>query len=198
MCCCGAQRFRSHLTALLNLFTRLLRWLALMARVMMILAATLCFLVHDGRAAVVESVRRVVNNAISSTVFPGAVVAYGTAKDGIVGIEAFGNYTYGHELPPAPGGINPPVVEDTRFDLASLSKVIGATSAAAQFYQRGELALEELVCSDRLLGPAYGNNGKSVVTVEQLLTHSAGEAGNHCKNASNSQCQAPRIAVIAL
>ena len=146
-----------------------------MARgVVSVLAAFVAW-VCAANAAVTVGVQRVVGNAIKSSVFPGAVIAYGTARDGIVGIEAFGNYTYGFAMPPSPGGVNPPVVEATQFDLASLSKVIGATSAAAQFYQRGELALDELVSSSRLLGAAYANNGKSVITVEQLLTHSAGK-----------------------
>lgn len=120
-------------------------------------------------------VERVINNAIKSRVFPGAVVAYGTANSGIVGMGSFGNYTYGVRDAPATPGRNPPMTTSTRFDLASLSKVVGATSAAAQFYQRGELTLEEPVASPRLLGPGYAAQGKGSITVVELLTHSAGE-----------------------
>ncbi|CAE7202334.1 amiE [Symbiodinium sp. KB8] len=87
---------------------------------------------------------------------------------------SFGNYTYGVRDAPATPGRNPPMTTSTRFDLASLSKVVGATSAAAQFYQRGELALEEPVASPRLLGPGYAAQGKGSITVVELLTHSAG------------------------
>jgi len=120
-------------------------------------------------------IERVLHNAVANRVFPGAAVAYGTAKDGIVGSGVIGNFTYGIHYAPATPGQNPAVGLATRFDLASLSKVVGATSAAAQFYQRGELSLGELVASPRLLGPDYAVNGKGGITVVELLTHSAGE-----------------------
>jgi CubicO group peptidase (beta-lactamase class C family) len=121
-----------------------------------------------------SSVAQVVETAIDTRVFPGAVVGFGTRDGGLLYSQAFGNMTYGFFDPPATPGENPPVDETTRFDLASLSKVTAATSAAALLYQHGYLELDEPVSSPRLLGPGYANNGKDTITMVNLLTHAAG------------------------
>ena len=71
--------------------------------------------------------------------YPGAVALVGD-EEGILYYRAVGNYTYGRGLA-LNNNANPPMALDTLFDLASCSKVTAATSAIAQFYQRGQLDL---------------------------------------------------------
>ncbi|WP_449355256.1 serine hydrolase domain-containing protein [Virgibacillus natechei] len=59
---------------------------------------------------------------------------------------------------------------DTIFDVASITKVFTAT-AAMQLYEQGEFNLDDLV-ADYI--PEFAENGKSDVTIKQLLTHTSG------------------------
>jgi uncharacterized lipoprotein YddW (UPF0748 family)/CubicO group peptidase (beta-lactamase class C family) len=63
-----------------------------------------------------------------------------------------------------------PMAEDTIFDLASLSKLFTAVSVM-QLVEDGELALSDTAASHI---PAFAANGKADITLEQLLTHTAG------------------------
>ena len=61
--------------------------------------------------------------------------------------------------------------DDAIFDLASLTKAVGTTIAAALLVHRKQLSLEDPVV--RFL-PAFGRNGKKAVTIRQLLAHTSG------------------------
>jgi CubicO group peptidase (beta-lactamase class C family) len=108
--------------------------------------------------------------------FPGAVVL--TARDGVIALErAMGDalrysafdYATGvaTELPPDQ---RIAMRTDTRFDLASLSKLFTST-VAVQAIERGRLDLTAPVV--RYL-PAFGANGKDAITIRNLLTHTSG------------------------
>ncbi len=60
---------------------------------------------------------------------------------------------------------------DTIYDLASLTKVMATTPAILLLASEGKLALDQPV--EQLL-PAFGERGKSKITIRHLLTHSAG------------------------
>jgi CubicO group peptidase (beta-lactamase class C family) len=92
---------------------------------------------------------------------PSAQVAL--ARNGrIAGMRSFGAVT--HEGRPAPA------TDDTLYVIFSCTKAI--TSAAVWLLlEDGKLALEDRVAE---LLPDFGTHGKDVVTVEQLLTHTAG------------------------
>jgi len=110
--------------------------------------------------------------------YGGAVVL--AAKDGVIvqhaavghalrysGTRIEDGRTVGVELPPDQWV---PMREDTIFDMASVSKLFN-TVAALQLVERGQLALDEKVT--RYI-PEFGVNGKTEITVRQLLTHSSG------------------------
>jgi CubicO group peptidase (beta-lactamase class C family) len=63
------------------------------------------------------------------------------------------------------------ITENTIYDLASVSKVVGTTSAAMMLVQSGKLLLDAPV-RDYL--PEFQGPGKDKVKVRNLLTHSAG------------------------
>ena len=67
----------------------------------------------------------------------------------------------------------PPLTPASIFDLASLTKVVGTTSAVVILAQRGLIALDDLVV-DHLPWWDYGNPAKAQVTIRHLLLHRAG------------------------
>ncbi|MEO7143623.1 MAG: serine hydrolase [Bryobacteraceae bacterium] len=104
-----------------------------------------------------------VNRWIEAGAFPGAVLAVGQ-HGSLVALKAFGRTRY---LPSSPA-----MRTDEIFDLASVSKVIGTTSAAAILYQENKLALDAPVVK---YVPEFGGTpGHAQVTIRELLTHSSG------------------------
>lgn len=104
-----------------------------------------------------------VDGWVAKKAFPGAVLAVGQ-HGRLVALKSFGR------LESAPGA--PPMPVNAVFDLASLTKVVGTTTAAAILYDRHRLDLDAPVT--RYL-PAFGTTpGHERITVRQLLTHSSG------------------------
>lgn len=111
---------------------------------------------HPRFNAVLNYLRSQVDSA-----FPGAVIAVGR-HDELLLIEAVGHY--GVEDPR-------PVTAATIYDLASLTKVIGLTTAAMMLVDSGELDLDAPV--QRYVA-AFQGASKERVTIRHLLTHSSG------------------------
>lgn len=109
----------------------------------------------------VEKAAILVRQAITDGVFPGAAFALGRGYEAEARTE--GRFTY------CPDSRS--VADDTLWDLASVSKVIGTTSVAMRFFEAGLLDLDAPVAS---IVPAFGTNGKERVTVRQLFLHEGG------------------------
>ncbi len=93
--------------------------------------------------------------------FPGATIAVGYG-DSVVLLAAVGHY----------GADDPrPVTPETIYDLASLTKVIGLTTAAMMLVDQGKLDLDAPV---QRYVPAFQGTNKERVTIKHLLTHSSG------------------------
>ena len=107
-------------------------------------------------AAVVEYLQTQVDSA-----FPGAVVAVGN-HNRIALLAAVGHYGVDDPRPMTP---------ETVFDLASLTKVIGLTTACILLVDQKKLDLDARV--QRYL-PEFRGTGKEKVTLRHLLTHSSG------------------------
>ncbi len=71
---------------------------------------------------------------------------------------------------------NEPVTLDTLYDIASLSKVVGATSCAMKLYDMGLLHLDDPWIK---YVPEGNNNGKDKITIRNLLLHNAGFAPDY-------------------
>jgi CubicO group peptidase (beta-lactamase class C family) len=103
--------------------------------------------------------------------YPGAVVIAG--HDGVVAEFAADGYNLlyansrGNLLP---GSQRIKTTTDTIYDLASLTKLFTAT-VAVQLMERGWLALSDTVAKHM---PEFSSNGKSDITILQLLTHTSG------------------------
>jgi len=109
---------------------------------------------------------RVLQEGISRRVFPCASVAI-TAKGKLVGLRAFGQFTYAPDTPAATVG--------TPFDLASLTKVVATTSALMILYERSQIRLDDRVVEFvPEFGSALPDSRRAEVTVHHLLAHTSG------------------------
>lgn len=108
-----------------------------------------------------DSVRAVLDRAVADGAFPGGFAVVGTA-DGVIAEHGAG--VLDPADPTAPSA-------ETVWDLASLTKVIGTTSAMLQLVASGRVALDTPVV--RYL-PEWQAPGSRQITVRQLLSHSAG------------------------
>lgn len=106
--------------------------------------------------------RELLQKAVRDHAFPAAVVEVGDATERRWR-EAFGRLTFD------PGA--PSTLEDTIFDLASLTKVMSTASLVAQQVERGVLDLDDLV-SQHVDG--WRTSDRMNVTLRDLLSHSAG------------------------
>lgn len=106
---------------------------------------------------------RAVEKWIDERAFPGAVLAVGQHGRLLV-LKSFGKMTYD-----ADATLMPP---NAIFDLASCSKVVGCTTAAAILYDRKQLDLDAPVV--QYLPEFRGTPGHERILVRHLLTHSSG------------------------
>jgi uncharacterized protein YbbC (DUF1343 family)/CubicO group peptidase (beta-lactamase class C family) len=104
----------------------------------------------------------IVQDAIQKGQIPGAVVLV-WHNGQVVYEKAFGN----RALEPR----REAMTVDTIFDVASLTKVLGTTTAIMQLVGRGEVRLNDPVAK---YIPEFGQNDKEDITVRQLLTHYSG------------------------
>ncbi|MDP2434492.1 MAG: serine hydrolase domain-containing protein [archaeon] len=116
-----------------------------------------------------SSLTPIITSAIQQQVSPSAVAIVGNLTT-LFYAEALGSFTYGLKPPLNP--YNVPVKLATLYDLASCSKIVGATTAAAFLYQDGLLDINAKV--SHYLGEAFNANGKANVTVLNCLLHDAG------------------------
>ncbi len=118
--------------------------------------------ISKSRAAVVrDSMRAVLQRAVDDGAFPGAYAAVGTAN-GVIADVGVGRLDAADRHRPN---------ASTVWDLASLTKVIGTTTAVMQLVQSGRVALDTPVVR---YVPEWTAAGAERVTVRHLLTHSAG------------------------
>jgi CubicO group peptidase (beta-lactamase class C family) len=108
-----------------------------------------------------DSLRATLERAVADGAFPGAYAAVGTV-DGLIA-------EYGAGRLDAADGARPDA--RTVWDLASLTKVVGTTSAVLQLVGAGRVALDTPVV--RYL-PEWTAAGAERITVRHLLTHSSG------------------------
>ncbi|MCA1645113.1 MAG: serine hydrolase, partial [Chloroflexi bacterium] len=110
-----------------------------------------------------EAIDRVVQRGIAAGGYPGAAVVVGR-KGAAVWQKGFGKlgWTDADEKVTADRSI---------YDLASLSKVIGTTTAIMVLYDEGRIRLDDPVAKYL---PAFSGGFKDSVTIRHLLTHRSG------------------------
>jgi len=108
-------------------------------------------------------VARMVEQGIQDGIYPGAVVVIGR-RDTILYSSGFGHVTWSDRA-------QTPTARDTRWDLASLTKVVATTSAVLVMVDQGRVSLDAPVA--RYL-PRFSGQGRERVTVRMLLDHTSG------------------------
>jgi CubicO group peptidase (beta-lactamase class C family) len=109
-----------------------------------------------------DTLARVLRDGAADSAFPGAFAIVGR-RTGVLAYASVGRIDW-DSTAPRPD-------ERTLWDLASLTKVIGMTSAMMQLVERGRVELD--APAQRYL-PEWAGPGKAQVTVRHLLTHTSG------------------------
>ncbi|MDQ6885780.1 MAG: serine hydrolase [Gemmatimonadota bacterium] len=113
-------------------------------------------------SARLRTIDHVLNRGIKAGGFPGAAVVVGR-KGAAVWEKGFGTLDWSRDTRVSP--------KQTIYDLASLTKVVGTTTAIMVLFDEGKVALDSSVQSYL---PAFQGEGKDRVTVRQLLEHRSG------------------------
>ena len=103
-------------------------------------------------------------DAVAKAKMPGGVLLVGH-NGKVIYRKAFGS----RALEP----VREPMTVDTIFDLASLTKCVATTTAIMQLVESGRVRLNDPVSAYL---PEFAQNGKSQITVRELLTHFSGLA----------------------
>lgn len=114
-----------------------------------------------------ENINYLFEQAFRGHAFPGGCLIAGTA-DHVILKQCYGYHTYQRKIPDR--------VLD-RFDLASLTKVIGTTTAIMKLYEQHRLRLTDKVVDylPEFSGPDLLHTQiKKTITIEDLLTHRSG------------------------
>jgi len=131
------------------------------------------------------TIDRVVRRGITAGGYPGASVVIGR-RGAAVMQKGFGHLGWTSESP----DVN---ADRTIYDLASLSKVIGTTTAIMILYDEGRLDLDAPV--SRYI-PEFSGGMKDQVTVRHLLTHRSGlPAGRELWRMTSSPAEAKQIVI---
>ncbi|HEU4587653.1 MAG TPA: serine hydrolase domain-containing protein [Gemmatimonadales bacterium] len=135
---------------------------------MRVCAALLALCALGGAASPVNAQRfaavdAAVREGIDRGLYPGAVVLIGR-RDSVLYAKGYGHMTWSRKSPV-------PDPDSTLWDLASISKVVGTTSAIMRLVDAGAVDLDAPV--SRYL-PRFAGGEKNRVTVRMLLDHTSG------------------------
>lgn len=114
-----------------------------------------------------ENINHFFQEAFRDHAFPGGCLIAGTAKEVILK-KCYGYHTYRKEIPDC-------VIDS--FDLASLTKVVGTTTAIMKLYEQGKIHLTHKVIYylPEFSGPNQLHTQiKNTITIQDLLTHRSG------------------------
>ena len=109
------------------------------------------------------AIERVVERGIKAGGYPGASVIVGR-KGAAVFEKGFGKLSWSPSSTPVDA-------QRTIYDVASLSKVVGTTTAIMILYDEKKIGLDDLVVN---YIPTFNGGDKDKVTIRQLLTHTSG------------------------
>jgi CubicO group peptidase (beta-lactamase class C family) len=113
-------------------------------------------------AALQPALDSILRAAVADSAAPGAALAVGRYGR-LVHVQGYGRTDWREDAPE--------VTEGTLWDLASLTKVVGTTTAAMILEEEGRLALDRTVASYL---PEFNDPAKAAITLRQLLEHRGG------------------------
>lgn len=130
---------------------------------MMAPALLLSLTLLQARSPTFASIGSLVEKGIRQGVYPGAVVVVGRS-DTVLYARGFGHLSWVRKGPvPSP--------RDTRWDLASITKIMATTSSLLVLVNEGLVGLDEPV--SRYL-PRWTGEGRELISVRMLLDHTSG------------------------
>jgi CubicO group peptidase (beta-lactamase class C family) len=130
-----------------------------------------------------QTIDRVIRRGIAAGGYPGAAVVVGR-RGAAVWEKGFGHLGWTADSPEV-------LADRSIYDLASLTKVVGTTTAAMILYDEGKLDLDERVTH---FLPDFTGGQKDQVTVRQLLMHRGGlPAGRELWRHAHSPEEARRL-----
>ncbi len=133
------------------------------------------------------AIDRVVQRGVTAGGYPGAAVVVGRRGFSVFQ-KGFGHLGWTKDSPVV-------VPEQTIYDLASLTKVVGTTTAAMILYDEGRLDLSAYVSQ---YIPAFSGGMKDSVTIRHLLTHYSGlPAGLNLWRLTRSPFEAKNVVLAA-
>lgn len=106
----------------------------------------------------------------AATAFLDSAVAAGAAPGAVLGVSVGGKHSY-HATGVLGAGMPGTPDSSSVYDLASLTKVVGLTTAAMIAVNSGRLDLDARAVE---YVPAFTGGGRDSVTIRHLLTHSSG------------------------
>jgi serine-type D-Ala-D-Ala carboxypeptidase len=109
------------------------------------------------------AIERVIERGIKAGGYPGATVVVGR-KGAAVYERGFGKLSWSSNSAPVDA-------ERTIYDIASLTKVVGTTTAIMILYDEKKIDLDDPVVN---YIPTFGGGDKDKVTIRMLLTHTSG------------------------
>src|SRR3954471_16187072 len=112
-------------------------------------------------SAVRDSLHSIFSRAEADSAFPGAYAVVGT-RDGVLAEDSVGHLDW---------AASPVPDEHSLWDLASLTKVVGMTTAVMQLYEQGRIDLDAPL--QRYI-PEWRGPHKELVTIRHLITHTSG------------------------
>ena len=129
-----------------------------------------------------------IDAAIRDGATPGAALAVGR-RGALVRLRGYGRLTYAEDAPA--------VSDSTLYDLASLTKVVGTTSAIMMLVDAGRLDLDAPIYQYLRHWPIEGLHAQ--ITLRQLLTHTSGlPAGADLWTTAGREAKISRIARMRL
>ena len=117
--------------------------------------------------ALILRVDSIITAAIADGATPGATIAI-ARRGRLVMLKGYGRADWAPNAPAAN--------DSTMYDMASLTKVVSATTAAMILEEEGKLDLDRTVASYL---PEYDVPDKRTITVRMLLTHTSGIQSHH-------------------
>ena len=117
--------------------------------------------------ALIPRLDSIITAAIADSATPGATVAVGR-RGRLVLLKGYGRTDWAPRAPAAS--------DSTMYDMASLTKVVSATTAAMILEEEGTLDVDRTVASYL---PEYDVPDKRAITVRMLLTHTSGIRSYH-------------------
>ncbi|HEX6052716.1 MAG TPA: serine hydrolase domain-containing protein [Gemmatimonadaceae bacterium] len=117
--------------------------------------------------ALIPRLDSIITAAIADSATPGATIAVGR-RGRLVLLKGYGRTDWAPRAPAAN--------DSTMYDMASLTKVVSATTAAMILEEEGTLDLDRTVASYL---PEYDVPDKRAITVRMLLTHTSGIRSFH-------------------